>query len=127
MSRVLIVLLLGFLSTGCSTILAGTSQNITVATIPSGAKCDFVREGKTVGTVNPTPGAINLSRTKYDMNIICDKPGYQRTDFNAESGTESAVIGNLLAGGLIGWGIDSAVGADNKYPEVVNITLVPKP
>jgi hypothetical protein len=34
-------------------------------------------------------------------------------------------FGNIAIGGLIGWGIDSAVGADNKYDSPMNITLNP--
>jgi len=34
-------------------------------------------------------------------------------------------FGNIVLGGGIGWAIDSASGADNKYDGVVNVTLVP--
>jgi hypothetical protein len=30
-----------------------------------------------------------------------------------------------VLGGLVGWGIDSASGADNYYQSPVNLTLVP--
>lgn len=36
-----------------------------------------------------------------------------------------ATFGNIVLGGGIGWAIDSASGADNKYTSPVNITLVP--
>ena len=42
-----------------------------------------------------------------------------------DSGIEAATWGNIVLGGFIGWGVDSAAGADNKYPEQVTITLVP--
>ncbi|MFN4088863.1 MAG: hypothetical protein ACK4QW_07435 [Alphaproteobacteria bacterium] len=34
-------------------------------------------------------------------------------------------MGNIILGGGIGWAIDSASGADNKYTSPVNMTLVP--
>jgi len=39
------------------------------------------------------------------------------------SGAAGATFGNIVAGGLIGWGVDSATGSDNKYDSPVNITL----
>ena len=36
-----------------------------------------------------------------------------------------AAADNIILGGGIGWAIDSASGADNKYTSPVNLTLVP--
>jgi len=33
---------------------------------------------------------------------------------------------NIILGGGIGWAIDSASGADNKYESPITITLVPQ-
>ena len=112
--------------TGCATILSGKTQNLTIATNPAGASCELTREGKILGAVNPTPGALMVNKTKHDISVVCKKDGYQDATGNLESGTEGATFGNIAAGGLIGWGIDSASGADNKYPEVTTITLIPK-
>jgi hypothetical protein len=43
------------------------------------------------------------------------------------SGVAGSTFGNIVAGGLVGWGIDSASGADNKYESPVNISMVPVP
>jgi hypothetical protein len=37
-----------------------------------------------------------------------------------------ATFGNIVLGRAIGWAIDSASGADNKYESPVNLTLVPE-
>lgn len=110
---------------GCSLILSGTSQEVTLSTNPPGASCDLIREGRIVGSVASTPGAVNLKKTKHDIQVICKKPGYQDATEYLESGTESATFGNIIAGGVVGWAVDSAAGADNKYPEVKTISLVP--
>jgi hypothetical protein len=112
-------------STGCATILAGRSQTVTVATNPPGARCELLREGRVIGTVENTPGAITLNKTKHDIDVVCRKDGFTEAKGFGESGTEGATFGNIALGGLIGWGIDSAVGADNKYPEVMTVNLVP--
>lgn len=114
-----------FLLTGCSTIIAGRTQTITIQTNPPGAACEFTQNGKIIGSVNPTPGALMVTKTKHDISVLCKKDGYQETTDYLESGTEGATFANIIAGGVIGWGIDSASGADNKYPEVRTIALVP--
>lgn len=113
-------------SSGCSTILSGRTQTLTVTTTPPGAKCEFLREGRIIGSVSPTPGALTVERTKHDLTLQCGMNGYQSTTQVVESGTEGATFGNILAGGVIGWGVDSATGADNKYVENVAVTLIPE-
>jgi len=121
-----VVTILGMFSlSACSSIIDGTSQEVVVNTNPSGADCALNREGIAVAHVNPTPGAATIKKTKYDMMIVCSKPGYQDATYMNKSGSAGATFGNIVAGGLIGWGIDSASGADNKYDSPINITLVP--
>lgn len=113
------------LASGCASILSGTSQTVTINTNPPGARCELVREGRIIGTVEKTPGAVTLKKTKHDIDISCKKAGYIETKEFAKSGTEGATFGNLILSGGIGWAIDSAAGADNKYPEVLTVTMVP--
>lgn len=116
------VILLG----GCATIIDGSSQEITINTNPKGAECVLERQGVPVGQISKTPGTVVVKKTKYDMKISCDKPGYETATYLNHSGSAGATFGNIVAGGFIGWGIDSASGSDNKYDSPVNITLVPK-
>ncbi len=110
----------------CSSIVEGTSQQISVVTNPPGAACKFHRNGEIVGMVNPTPGGALIKKTKHHIEVVCDKDGYQEARYLNKSGIQEATFGNILLGGGIGWAIDSASGADNKYEEAVNITMVPK-
>lgn len=117
---------LGFACSGCSTIIEGTSQIITVNTNPSGATCALERmpEG-VIGQIANTPAGVTIKKTKYDIVIKCNKPGYQEATYFNKSGAAGATFGNIVAGGGIGWAIDSASGSDNKYDSPVNVTLVP--
>jgi uncharacterized protein YceK len=114
---------------GCASVIDGTSQEIQVVTNPSGAKCDFYREGVKVGSVIDTPGALTVKRRKYDLTIKCNKPGYSEAEFLNHSGTSAMIAGNIAADLILTAGIssivDSASGADNRYDPVVNITLAP--
>jgi hypothetical protein len=110
---------------GCSSIIEGTSQEILVNTNPPGASCEFVRQGNVIARVAQTPGGVTIKKTKYDIMLKCDKDGYQQGTYLNHSGAAGATFGNIILGGGIGWAIDSASGADNKYDGVVNVTLVP--
>ncbi len=109
--------------TACSSIIEGTNQQIVVNTNPPGADCALMRENIVIGRVNPTPGAVTIQKTKHDINVVCNKKGYEEATFFNNSDAAGATFGNIIAGGGIGWAIDSASGADNKYTSPVNITL----
>ncbi len=109
----------------CSSIVEGTSQQISVVTNPPGAACKFHRNGEIVGMVNPTPGGALIKKTKHHIEVVCEKDGYQEARYLNKSGIQEATFANILVGGGIGWAIDSASGADNKYEDAVNITLAP--
>jgi hypothetical protein len=114
------------LCAGCSSIIEGTSQEITINTNPAGASCALMREGQPIGSVNPTPGTVLVKKTKYDITVVCDRPGFEQATYLNHSGAAGATVGNIILGGGIGWAIDSASGADNKYDSPVNLTMVPK-
>lgn len=121
-----LLLLLSVLLPACSTIIEGRSQQIMINTTPPEASCTLIREGFPIGTVTPTPGSIYVEKTKHDIMIECEKTGYEKATFLNHSGTAGATWGNIVAGGLVGWGVDSATGSDNKYTSPVNITLPKK-
>ncbi len=108
---------------GCSTIIEGRSQTIMVNTNPPGASCSLIRKGESLARIESTPGSAYVEKTKYDITVICSKQGYEDASYLNHSGVAGATVGNILAGGLIGWAVDSASGADNKYDSPVNITL----
>lgn len=110
---------------GCSSIIEGTSQTISIDSSPTGARCEFEREGQIVGVVDPTPGSIFLKKTKNNINLTCEKAGYEEARAFIKSEVEGATFGNIILGGGIGWIIDSASGADNKYQDHLSVTLTP--
>lgn len=119
------ILIMGLLLTGaCSSLTEGTSQQISVHTTPSGAYCNFIREGIVVAHIEATPGAATVQKDKHDITIECVKKGYKKASYFNKSGIAGGTFGNILLGGGIGWAIDSASGADNKYTGEVDIALV---
>jgi len=112
---------------GCANIISGTSQEIKVVTNPPNANCEMIREGAVIAQVYQTPGEATIKKTKDDITLKCHKDGYQEVTYLNHSGIDGATYGNMVLGGAIGWGIDSATGADNHYDGIVNVSLVPAP
>lgn len=114
---------------GCATVFEGTSQEISIVSNPAGATCIFERQGMEVGRVQNTPGTANIRKSKYDLMIKCDKPGYAQASYLNHSGITATIGANVAADLILTAGlssiIDSADGADNKYDTVVNISLSP--
>jgi hypothetical protein len=111
--------------TACSSVIEGTSQEIVVNTTPAGADCNLLRQGVSIAHVNPTPGTATIKKTKYDITIECSMPNFHKSTYFNKSDAAGATFGNIILGGGIGWAIDSASGADNKYTSPVNISMVP--
>ena len=113
----------------CGSIVGeGSSQNIAIMTNPSGAHCVLTRNGEMIGKVE-TPGNIIVKRRKYDIDIKCNKPGYDEAEYMNHSGLSSMVAGNVVADIVLTAGvssiIDSANGADNEYTSTVVMSLNP--
>jgi hypothetical protein len=123
MKKILLIASLSVLS-ACSSIIEGTSQEIVVNTNPAGANCSLEREGISIARINPTPGAATIKKTKHDITIRCTKEGFEEATYLNNSGSAGATLGNIALGGGIGWAVDSAAGADNKYDTPVNISMV---
>lgn len=112
---------------GCGTIVQGVHQDISVSSTPPGAHCDLVKKdsGTNVGSIDKTPGTVHVRKTKEDLLMTCKLAGYQNASTYLKSGIATGVYGNAILGGVVGWGIDSATGADNEYPSTAQVTFVP--
>lgn len=120
MKNLLLALIALFLLSGCATVIKGTTQTIPVSSDPAGA--DVIVNNVLTGT---TPTEIELKR-KRDHLITIEKDGYAAASVPVLKSVGGAVWGNILAGGLIGWGVDATSGAQyNLNPETVFVRLRP--
>ena len=90
---------------GCATVLNGTSQPVEFASEPSGATVALV-----TGLKCETPCQYSLKRGK-DNAVTFTKDGYKSETVYIQSRTGGSVVGNVLAGGLIGGVVDGSNGA----------------
>lgn len=107
---------------GCASIVAGSSQTLTVDSTPTGATCRAERDGAALQT-GTTPMSFSVPKTKKDILISCKNSNNEVGSTVNKSGIEGWFLGNLIIGGLVGMGIDWASGAYNKYDTPTMVTL----
>lgn len=111
---------------GCATITKGTDQQISLDT-PGypGSQCKLSSRG--IGTRSVvTPALVVLPKSRFDIAVTCEA-ACARGQGVIVSGTEAVTAGNVLIGGVVGLGVDSASGAMNKYTEQTAIAMTPVP
>lgn len=111
----------------CASIVEGDDQAVDVDTVPVGAACELSRDGATIAQLAATPGSVRVSKSRDDIRVECRKPGYQTRSKRLVSEFETAALGNLILGGVVGLGVDAATGAMHGYPSEVQLRLPPDP
>ena len=111
---------------GCATITRGTTTTFTVESTPPAA------EVKTsTGFICPsTPCTFKMPR-KDGFAVTVSKAGYKPSTTNVTTkmsgGGAAGLAGNVLAGGIIGIGIDATSGALNDLsPNPLKVMLEPE-
>src|ERR1700733_9163570 len=105
--RYIALIACAFLVVACATLTTGTTQVIAVDTpgVP-GAICTLsTQSGPQVVT---TPGTISLSKGSNAIPISCTKQCYVNGQSIVGSNAQQMAAGNVIFGGLIGLGVDSA-------------------
>jgi hypothetical protein len=113
---------------GCASVTRGTTETISVSSTPSGA--DATISGLEAPMTCTTPCAF-VAKRNADISVTVEKPGYEpqivplTKDIPAAGAAGFA--GNILAGGVIGMGVDAATGAATDHkPNPVIVTLHPR-
>lgn len=126
MLKIITVFMLLVLLQGCATLTTGSDQSVSIETTPPGAVCTMVREGETVGIVNPTPGSVTISKDMDPMEVTCDLDEYITLVNVIDSDFQGATLGNIILGGGVGLIIDAASGAMREYPASLRFRLQPE-
>ena len=124
-ATLLILIVTAILTSGCATIVKGSSQGVTVKTDPPGANCDLTRKGKSIGVVNPTPGTVQLGKGASALDVSCKKPGYLDASAKLSSSFQGWTLGNVILGGIVGIVVDAGSGAMHQYQPEISMKLLP--
>jgi hypothetical protein len=112
---------------GCASATRGTTESISIISIPPGATADV--SGLDNPTACVTPCVVQVKRNA-DVTVSINKEGYQPKVIPLTKEVASAgaagFAGNVLVGGVVGMGVDAVTGAalDHK-PNPVEVTLQP--
>ena len=126
-STSILLIALPLLTTGCASIVSGTSQPISVETLSSsgsalaGASCKLTNNKGTWFVT--TPGSATVNRSYEALNVRCEKDGAEPGQSVVNSSTKGMAFGNILFGGPIGAGVDMASGAAYDYPNLITVMM----
>jgi hypothetical protein len=102
----------------CATIMHGSSQDVGIASTPTGAKVTVDN-----GSLGITPIVAHLRR-KDNHVIKIEMDGYQPFEIATTRKVSGWVWGNIVFGGIIGLAVDAITGGLYKVnPEEVSGTL----
>lgn len=112
---------------GCASVTRGTTENISIASTPAGATAEIT--GLEIPTACVTPCVVQAKRNA-DITVTINKEGYEPQTIpltkEVPGSGAAGFAGNLLAGGLIGMGVDAATGAAQDHkPNPVIVILQP--
>jgi len=117
------LLALSIATTGCATIIKGTSQDVSVSSTPAGASVLIRSNAGADVFQGTTPASAKLAK-KREYTVTVSNPGYEDVRVAITQSFEGWFIGNLLCGGIIGGVIDAVDGAMwNLEPNMINVTL----
>lgn len=117
----LVSLSLVFTSTGCSAVLRGTTQSVTVNTSPPGSSVTF--EGREVADGERVLVQKQLEPPRFHVN---DVPVDMRYEPDPLLLGDAGLLIVFVVPGLVAFGVDLATGAWRRLHEVQHVT-VPDP
>jgi len=130
--KILSLLIIPLIFTGCASILDGGSKSVQINSNPEGAKITISnQEGKTIA-VQKTPAIVPLARSSgyfrgEDYKLVFEAAGYSPYETHVTSTVDGWYFGNIFFGGLIGMLIVDPMTGDmyTLSPMDVNCNLLP--
>lgn len=114
-------LCVGVALAACASIVEGTDQTVNMQVSPDTAVCKLSQKGSVIATIDKGGGQVQVPKSRDDISVDCDAPGYDRQTVNIESSASGwGVVGCFLIDLCI---TDYSTGALNKYPKSITIKL----
>ena len=121
--RSLFLLAVLFVVSGCASITTGQDQVVSVETpgCPA-ASCRLTNKDGTF-FVSSTPGTVSVNRACGKLTVSCSLDGHPDSTLTVSSSVKAMAFGNIIFGGLIGAGVDTATGAACQYPSLIPVPM----
>jgi len=112
---------------GCASVTRGTTENISISSTPAGATAELSGLDNPTACVTP---CVVVAKRSADITVSFAKEGFEPevVQLTKEVPATGAVgfAGNIVAGGLVGMGVDAVTGAAQDHkPNPVIVTLKP--
>lgn len=113
--------------TGCASVIGDSTQPITVIAVCAGSAApvaaDCVLQNSSDYKKITSPGTVSITRSHSDLSVTCTRAGDVKSTVILESKSDEKVLGNLVAGGIIGIIVDAGTGAAFNYPSRTTVLL----
>lgn len=125
MRSIIVALLSAALSSGCASVVRGTSEKVVINAEPA----DATIRTSLGHSCASSPCTVEVSR-RTEFSATAKKPGYKPGSIHIGTrvggGGAAGFAGNVLVGGVIGMGVDAATGATlDHFPNPALIKLEP--
>lgn len=107
-----------FTITGCASMMSGTTQSISVSSVPEGAKVFIVVKDQNGAVVDKTEAGVTPTDVvipRKDGQITLEKEGYEPAEVPLVRKMNPWVWGDILLGSLLSTSIDTSTGASNEF------------
>lgn len=119
-----VVAAVGILASGCASVVHQTTQQIPVKSDPPGASVTVACGDVANDAKLTTPTVITVHRKPDYCLIKLAKEGYKAAEFSLTRTMSGWYMGNILAGGIVGFIVDYANGAMwNRSPISVDVKM----
>ena len=129
MKKVIATSIAAFALTGCASIFNGSTQAVTIDSVPDGADVSVTNRAGEKIHAGVTPVTLTLKRgagyfKSESYTIKYAKAGFAPKEMTISGSVSGWYIGNILFGGLIGMlAVDPVTGAMYVLPESVSPSL----
>ncbi|MEM6623591.1 MAG: hypothetical protein AAF674_15285 [Pseudomonadota bacterium] len=120
-------------TTGCATVMNGTSQQISISSNAKDALCEVVQNGVEVVPPQRAPATFLVPRRAGNLVVTCSADGYEPNTVALIAGKSPLAVGSAVALGatgpafsLAGVGADAATGSWHEYQDRAYVYLIPK-
>jgi hypothetical protein len=113
--------------TGCASITGDHTQPITVLAVCAGSaapvEASCILENDKARKSVTSPGTVAIARSFVDLTVQCTFGNSKTARVVLTPTGDEKILGNLVAGGIIGAFVDAGTGAAFNYPSRVTVLM----
>ena len=105
---------------GCASITNGTSQSININSDPGEADCTL--RATAGNSRRSAPAPVKVKRESKTIQVVC-RGRFRDGETTMDTRFETATLGDLILGGVVGLAVDAASGTCPRFDEFVMVHL----